>query len=89
MEKFLAEVKVVLKKGILDVQGKTVENSLITLGIKEITNVSIGKYITFFVYADNIDSATKIASQACNLLLHNPNIETYDLTIKLIEKVEQ
>lgn len=89
MEKFLAEVKVVLKKGILDVQGKTVENSLITLGIKEITNVSIGKYITFLVSANNIDSATEIATQACELLLYNPNIETYELTIKQMEKVEQ
>lgn len=89
MEKFFVEVKVVLKKGILDVQGKTVENSLTTLGVKEITNVGIGKYITFFVSANNIDSATEIASQACELLLYNPNIETYDLTIKQMEKVEQ
>lgn len=88
MEKFLTEVKVVLKKGILDVQGKTVENSLITLGIKEITNVSIGKYITFFVNANDIDSATEIATQACELLLYNTNIETYDLKIKQMEKVE-
>jgi phosphoribosylformylglycinamidine synthase len=34
-----------LKSGILDVQGKTVENSLHSIGFESMTNVRIGKYV--------------------------------------------
>lgn len=86
METFLAEAKVLLKKEILDVQGRTVENALKTLGVNEINNVRIGKYITFFVSAENSELAFEIANKACDKLLHNPNIETYELTIKDYQK---
>lgn len=81
METYLAEAKVILKQGILDVQGKTVEKALKTLGINEISNVRIGKYITFLVKAENSQKAFNLANDACDKLLYNPNIETYEITI--------
>ncbi|MCX7909014.1 MAG: phosphoribosylformylglycinamidine synthase subunit PurS [Ignavibacteria bacterium] len=85
MQKFNAKVKVMLKKGILDVQGKTVENSLKTLGFDNIANIRIGKFITFDVEADTIEKAKEIANSAVDKLLYNPNIETYYLEIESIE----
>jgi phosphoribosylformylglycinamidine synthase len=81
MPTFEASAKIMLKKGILDVQGKTVENALKTLNLSEISNVRIGKYITFLIEADSLEKASSIANEACDKLLHNPNIETYEFQI--------
>jgi len=81
MANYIATVKVMLKKGILDVQGKTVENSLKTLGFNQISQMRIGKYITFSVEAENLDEAKQIALEATEKLLYNPNIETYEIDV--------
>ncbi|MGB9770562.1 MAG: phosphoribosylformylglycinamidine synthase subunit PurS [Candidatus Kapaibacteriota bacterium] len=85
MANYIAKVKVMLKKGILDVQGKTVENALKTLGFENITDVRIGKYITFNVDADSLEKAKEIANSAADKLLYNPNIETYALEVTIFE----
>lgn len=79
---FNAKVKVMLKKGILDVQGKTVENSLKTLGFDKIENIRIGKFITFTIKADNLEQAKEVANSAVDKLLYNPNIETYEIEVE-------
>ncbi len=81
MPKYLAKVKVMLKKGILDVQGKTVENSLRTLGFDTISNIRIGKYITFEIEAESLEKANYVANTATDKLLYNPNIETYSYEV--------
>ncbi len=86
MPTFFAKVKVMLKKEILDVQGKTVENSLKTLGFETISNIRIGKFITFKVESDSIEQAKEIAYSAVDKLLHNPNIETYSIEIENSER---
>lgn len=82
MAKYFAKVIVMLKKGILDVQGKTVENSLKTLGFDKITDIRIGKHITFEVEANSLDEAKEIANAAVDKLLYNPNIETYTIEVE-------
>jgi phosphoribosylformylglycinamidine synthase len=82
MQTYKAKVKVMLKKGILDVQGKTVENSLKTLGFKNIQNIRIGKYITFEIEAESLEEAKQIADSVADKVLHNPNIETYSIEIE-------
>ncbi len=85
MPKFKANVIVMLKPGILDVQGKTVENALKTLDLNQISNVKIGKYITFDIDANTPEEAHKIAYEASDRLLHNPNIEKFDISLHKIE----
>lgn len=87
MATFFAKVRVMLKKGILDVQGKTVENSLKTLGFDKIGNIRIGKYITFNVDANTIEEAKEIANSAVDKLLYNPNIETYTIEVENSEGI--
>lgn len=88
MPTFEAFAKIMLKKGILDVQGKTVENALKTLNLSQISNVRIGKYITFSIEADSLEKASSIANEACDKLLHNPNIETYEFQIILKDDIK-
>ncbi len=88
MPTFEAFAKIMLKKGILDVQGKTVENALKTLNLSEISNVRIGKYITFLIEADSLEKAYSIANEACDKLLHNPNIETYEFQITSKDEIK-
>jgi len=40
-----AHVHITLKKGVLDPQGKAIENALKTLGFDQVTNVRQGKFI--------------------------------------------
>ncbi len=89
MPKFFATVKVMLKKGILDVQGKTVENSLKTLGFDQVSQIRIGKYITFYIDSVKIEDAEKIAKEATDKLLFNPNIETYEIKVTEMNEKEK
>lgn len=75
-------VKVRLKSGILDPQGKAVNNALHHLGFHTIQDVRIGKLIEFNMREKNRSEAEKKIQQACKKLLTNPIIEdyTYEIT---------
>jgi phosphoribosylformylglycinamidine synthase subunit PurS len=65
------------KKGVLDPQGKAIEQSLHTLGYREVEDVRLGKLVEFNV-ADGSDEAIKDrVRQMCDKLLANPVIEDY------------
>jgi len=81
--KFLAKIKITLRKGILDVQGKAVENALHSIEFPMISNVRIGKFVELEVEANDIDQAHLLVDSACKKLIANPIIE--DFEIELIE----
>jgi len=81
MINYSAKIKIMLKKGILDVQGKTVENALNSMEFTNIHNVRIGKYVELTVEAQNQDEAKKIVDQACSKLIANPIIEDYEISL--------
>jgi len=81
MNTFIAEIKIVLRDSILDVQGKAIESSLHSLEFKQLSNVRVGKIITLDVTADSSDEASAIIRQAANKLLANPIIEDFSITI--------
>ena len=81
MNTFIAEIKIVLRDSILDVQGKAIESSLHSLEFKQLSNVRVGKIITLNVTADSSDEASAIIRQAANKLLANPIIEDFSITI--------
>ena len=77
-----AKVHVFLKPGVLDVQGKAVENALHGLGWPQVDGVRVGKTIEF----DLKDATDKAAAEAqvkdmCEKLLANTVIENYDIAI--------
>ncbi len=86
MKNYKAFIKIVLREGILDVQGKTIENALHSMDFNSIDKVRIGKFVELNVVAESFDSAEEKVEQACKQLIANPIIEDY--FIDLIESEE-
>jgi phosphoribosylformylglycinamidine synthase subunit PurS len=78
---FLAEIKIMPLKELLDPQGKAVMGGLSNLGLKNIEDVRIGKHIQLNIEADNATEAEKIAKEASKKLLANPVMEEYTIQI--------
>ncbi|MEN6295027.1 MAG: phosphoribosylformylglycinamidine synthase subunit PurS [Chloroherpetonaceae bacterium] len=74
-----------LKHGILDVQGKTVENSLHSIGFDTLQNVRIGKFVQLEVAAESPEKASELVGSACEKLIANPIIENYEIQIEKIK----
>jgi phosphoribosylformylglycinamidine synthase subunit PurS len=76
---FKVEVKVMLRPAILDVQGKTVEGSLHSLGYDGVGHVRIGKHVTFEVDAPSQEEAEEIARRVSREVLSNPVMEDFEV----------
>ena len=81
----LVKVFVTPRKGILDPQGRAVEQSLKTLGFAGVAAVRVGRYIVLELDAPNVEQARETVRQMCGQLLTNPNIEDYTFEIQPIE----
>lgn len=73
-----AVVKVTLKKGVLDPQGKAIGTALHGLGFKDVGDVRQGKFIEIEL-PDGTPEAT--IKEMCEKLLTNPVIEDYEIAI--------
>jgi len=78
----LVKIYVTLKKGVLDPQGKTVKNSLDSLGYSFVEDVRIGKYMEITVNNIPNNELNKRIDEACQKLLANPVIENYRFEIE-------
>ena len=78
---FLAEIKIMPLKELLDPQGKAVMGGLSNLGLKNIEDVRIGKHIQLSIEANNADEANQIAEEASKMLLANPVMEEFTIQI--------
>ena len=85
MAKFSAKIRIKLREGILDVQGKTVEHSLHSLGYNNLSSMKIGKYVELNVEGSDYDSAYKSVESACKELIANPIIEDYFIELNAAE----
>jgi phosphoribosylformylglycinamidine synthase len=74
------KVYITLKEGVLDPQGKAVQNSLNALEYNQVKEVRVGKYMEMLV-EDTADIESQI-DQMCDKLLANPVIENYTYTIE-------
>jgi phosphoribosylformylglycinamidine synthase len=79
--KFLAEIEILPKKGLLDPQGKAVTHSMPSIGLSNVENVRVGKFITMEVEADSSDAAQQVADTACKKLLANLIMESYHIRV--------
>ena len=78
---YTARVDVMLKDGIADPQGQTIERALPALGYGGVSDVRVGKLITLHVDAADEGEARSRVEQMCERLLANPVIEAYEVTI--------
>ncbi len=72
-----ARIHVTLKSGILDPQGRTILQSLETLGFSNVTGVRVGKFLEIELDEDNPAQAEAQLKAMCETLLANTVIEEY------------
>ena len=77
---FDVEVKISLKKGMLNPEASTIEKSLALLNY-EVSNTQTIDIIKFTIDATNEDEAYKEVDEMCQKLLCNPVIHDYEITI--------
>jgi len=77
-----AHVHITLKKGVLDPQGKAIENALKTLGFDQVKNVRQGKFIEIELDEKDITKAEKQVAKMSERLLANTVIENYQIDIQ-------
>ena len=75
------QVKVMPLKELLDPQGKAVMGGLGNLGLKEVSDVRIGKNITLQIDAASPEAAKTVAEEAAKKLLANPVMEYFEINI--------
>jgi phosphoribosylformylglycinamidine synthase subunit PurS len=78
---YTVQVKVMPLKELLDPQGKAVMGGLTNLGLKNVSDVRIGKNITLQVEAASPDAAKEIAEEASKKLLANPVMEYFEVSV--------
>jgi phosphoribosylformylglycinamidine synthase PurS subunit len=72
-----ARVTIMLKTGVLDVQGEAVRHALATLGFAGVTGVRQGKVIELDLAETDKAKAETSVTAMCNTLLANTVIESY------------
>jgi phosphoribosylformylglycinamidine synthase PurS subunit len=75
-------VKVMLKPGVLDPQGKAIADALHRLGFTAVSDVRAGKLFRIEVDTDDPKQAKEVGSQMAEKLLSNPVIEDYELLLE-------
>jgi phosphoribosylformylglycinamidine synthase subunit PurS len=73
-----AKVVVMPKAAVLDPQGAAVREAMQHLGMREVKNVRIGKYLEIDLERDDGDVEARL-HKLCRDLLSNPVIEDYQL----------
>jgi phosphoribosylformylglycinamidine synthase subunit PurS len=72
-----ARIRITLKNGVLDPQGKAIQNALSALGITGVEDVRQGKYIEVVLSETSEDRAKETIERMCKDLLANSVIENY------------
>lgn len=70
-----------LKEGIADPQGQTIEKALPALGLTGVSEVRVGKSIVLEIDAPDRDEAHRRVMEMCDRLLANPVIERFEVTV--------
>ena len=77
----LAKIHVILKKGVLDAQGKAVHHVLNDLGYQEVQDVQVGKYMEIRLGGVTEQEAEARVREMCEKLLANTVIESYRIEL--------
>ena len=75
-------IDVMLKDGILDPQGKTVQESLPSLGFDGVSEVRIGKHISLEIEGASRDEVVERIEEMSRRFLSNPVIEDFTYRIE-------
>ena len=78
---YAVEIKVGLKKGVADPEGKNVRKTLELLGLTNLGEVHTSRLYKIDIDAESEEGAKQEATMMCEKLLANPVINSYDITI--------
>lgn len=81
---YKAEVIIKRRPSILDPQGRAVEKGAQHLGLNNIKDTRIGKFIEFTLDTENKESAEKELIEYCKKLLANPIMEDFEFKLTKI-----
>jgi phosphoribosylformylglycinamidine synthase PurS subunit len=81
-QQFSVQVEVLLRDGIADPQGATIERALPALGLRGVTGVRAGKSFRFALAAADDADALAQATVVADRLLANPVIEESVVTVR-------
>ena len=76
-----ATIYISLKNGVLDPQGKAIENALGQLGFDGVENVRQGKMIELELADTDANQARDRLQEMCEKLLANTVIENYEIRL--------
>ena len=70
------------KPGVLDPEGRAVQNALSDLGFEGVADTRVGRLIRLDLDLDDAAKAEAQVREMCEKLLANPVIEQYEIAIK-------
>ena len=76
-----ARIRITLKNGVLDPQGKAIEGALASLGFNGVNDVRQGKYIEVTLAETDEAKARAEVERMCRDLLANTVIENYSFDL--------
>ena len=76
-----ARIRITLKNGVLDPQGKAIEGALSSLGFNGVNDVRQGKYIEVTLTETDEATAKAQVERMCRDLLANTVIENYSFEL--------
>lgn len=82
MPRYHVEVRVMPRPSLLDPQGQAVAHALAALGFEGMSQVRVGRALTFGLERDDRDAAEQDAARMCERLLSNPVTENFTVTVR-------
>ncbi|MCS7028373.1 MAG: phosphoribosylformylglycinamidine synthase subunit PurS [Bacteroidia bacterium] len=83
--KFIAQIKVMPLKNILDPQGKAVQAGLKNIGHHNVSQVRVGKNIEVILEADNQEAAQRQVEEMSKSFLANLIVEDFEVVVQPLE----
>jgi phosphoribosylformylglycinamidine synthase subunit PurS len=78
-------VEVLLREGVADPQGATIERALPALGFDGVSDVTVGKSIRFRLSGPDEAAARAEVDDLCHRFLSNPVIEDATVTLTAVD----
>lgn len=85
MNVYRAEITILPKDGVLDIQGKAVEKTLKSHGYEAAGDVRVGKFIRMSVQAEGESDARELVKRMADDLLVNDLIEAYTFALEQVK----
>ncbi len=89
MSRFRLEIRVIPRPGLLDPEGKAIQNALRSLDYEQVQEVRVGKLLYLDVEAASNEEAREAAEVMCCRLLANPVTEDFEIEVQEATEFEK